>query len=103
NGASFTHGRYSGSTHRPAGRGKVAIDATLRSAAPHQLSRRQERSGNRLKIIQDDLRFKRFKRRTGTLFILVVDASGSMALNRMAQAKGALTRLLQNAYRRRDR
>ncbi len=102
-GASFTHGRYAGSTHQPVGRGKVAIDATLRSAAPHQLSRRQGRPGARLKIAADDLRFKRFRRRSGTLFILVVDASGSMALNRMAQAKGALTRLLQNAYRHRDR
>ena len=101
--ASYTHGRYAGSTSQPVGRARVAIDATIRSAAPHQLSRRQGRRGSRLKITVDDLRFKRFKRRSGTLFILVVDASGSMALNRMAQAKGALTRLLQNAYRRRDR
>jgi magnesium chelatase subunit D len=101
--ASLTHGRYAGSTHQKVGRWKVAIDATIRSAAPHQLSRRQGREGSGLKITADDLRFKRFRRRSGTLFIFVVDASGSMALNRMAQAKGALTRLLQNAYRRRDR
>ena len=101
--ASLTHGRYAGSTHQKVGRGKVAIDATIRSAAPHQPSRRQGREGSGLKITADDLRFKRFRRRSGTLFIFVVDASGSMALNRMAQAKGALTRLLQNAYRRRDR
>ena len=101
--APFTHGHYVGSTRGPVRRGKVAIDATLRSAAPHQRSRRQGRPDTRLKITAGDLRFKRFKRRSGTLFILVVDASGSMALNRMAQAKGALTRLLQNAYRHRDR
>jgi magnesium chelatase subunit D len=49
------------------------------------------------------LRYKRFKNRSGILFIFAVDASGSMALNRMAQAKGALTRLLGDAYLHRDK
>jgi magnesium chelatase subunit D len=56
-----------------------------------------------VKIRPDDLRFKQFKHRSGILFILAVDSSGSMALNRMAQAKGALTRLLQQAYLHRDK
>jgi magnesium chelatase subunit D len=57
----------------------------------------------RVKIMPDDLRFKRFKQRSGALFIFAVDASGSMAVNRMAQAKGAITRLLGEAYLHRDK
>jgi magnesium chelatase subunit D len=57
----------------------------------------------RVKIEPKDLRFKEFKHRSGILFIFAVDASGSMAFNRMAQAKGALTRLLQQAYLHRDK
>jgi magnesium chelatase subunit D len=49
------------------------------------------------------LRYKRFKQKNGVLFIFAIDASGSMALNRFAQAKGALTRLLQEAYIHRDK
>jgi magnesium chelatase subunit D len=53
-------------------------------------------------VTPDDLRFKRFKRKVGTLFIFAVDASGSMALNRINQAKGALLHLLEQSYVRRD-
>jgi magnesium chelatase subunit D len=56
----------------------------------------------RLIIAKADLRAKRFKQRSGVLFIFAVDASGSMALGRMGQAKGALIRLLQQAYLHRD-
>jgi magnesium chelatase subunit D len=102
---------------------RVAVDATLRAAAPFQLRRHTEREltderseesrrskelptdvpARRVKIRPDDLRFKQFKHRSGILFILAVDSSGSMAFNRMAQAKGALTRLLQQAYLHRDK
>jgi magnesium chelatase subunit D len=57
----------------------------------------------RLGIAASSLRYKRFKRKAGTLFIFAVDTSGSMAFNRIAQAKGALVRLLQQSYVRRDR
>ena len=49
------------------------------------------------------VRYKRFKQKAGTLFIFAIDTSGSMALNRIAQAKGALVRLLEQSYVRRDR
>jgi magnesium chelatase subunit D len=93
-------GRYQGTTARRNQNAKVAIDATLRAAAPHQPSRR---SGDRVRITVDDLRYKKFRRRSGVLFIFAIDASSSMVVNRLAQAKGAMTRLLKEAYLHRDR
>ncbi|ARM30710.1 magnesium chelatase ATPase subunit D [Prosthecochloris sp. HL-130-GSB] len=89
--------------------GKVALIPTLISAAPWQESRRIERmkktgkfSKTALIINKEDVKVKRFRDKSGTLFIFMVDASGSMALNRMRQAKGAVSHLLQNAYVHRD-
>jgi magnesium chelatase subunit D len=104
---SCLRGRYVSAVSSRPGATKIALDATLRAAAPHQKSRRQVVSVSRPKaavhVTADDLRFKRFKQKAGLLVILLVDASGSMALNRMNQAKGAVTRLLQAAYLHRDK
>jgi magnesium chelatase subunit D len=83
--------------------GKIALDATLRAAAPQQTVRGPKSERQRLRIEPEDLRFKRFKQKAGMLFIFAVDASGSMALNRMGQAKGALIGLLKAAYVHRDK
>jgi magnesium chelatase subunit D len=80
--------------------GKISLFATLRAAATKQ---RERRSDKAVFIKPEDLRFKLFKQKAGTLFIFVVDASGSMALNRINQAKGALAQLLQKAYVHRDK
>jgi magnesium chelatase subunit D len=93
---------------------KIALDATLRvaalDAARGDAETHRDRENDsiaasaRLRVAASrSLRYKRFKRKEGTLFIFVIDTSGSMALNRIALAKGALVRLLQQSYIKRDR
>lgn len=81
--------------------GRVDVLATLRSAARWQ--RLRPRRTRRVEIRRDDLRIKRYRSKAGALFLFAVDASGSMALNRMRQAKGAVHALLEQAYVNRDR
>jgi magnesium chelatase subunit D len=87
---------------------RVAIDATLREAAKNQVWRRAEAAAKgldptRTYLEPSDVRSKLMARKAGSLLIFAVDASGSMALNRMNAAKGAACGLLTEAYQSRDK
>ena len=87
---------------------RMNVVETLRAAAPWQRIRREERartgqSSARIEVRQDDFRITRFKHKSETTTIFVVDASGSSALHRLAEAKGAVELLLADCYVRRDK
>ena len=109
----------------PTGRARLSIIDTLRAAAPWQKVRggllgatrndgNQNRvkrviarsgtgpSNRRLQVRAEDFRIKRFKEKSETTTIFVVDASGSSAIHRLAEAKGAVELLLADCYVRRD-
>jgi magnesium chelatase subunit D len=81
----------------PRARGTLSLIDTLRAAVPWQAMRRRE-TANKNRIG----RIKRYRERTQTLTTFVVDASGSSAMNRLAEAKGAVELLLAECYVRRD-
>ncbi|MDD4483464.1 MAG: putative cobaltochelatase [Methanoregula sp.] len=94
-------GKYTGSRIPSAPGPDIALDATIRAAAPHQ----REREGDlAIKIAPSDLREKIRERKMGNTVLFVVDASGSMgAQQRMTAVKGAILTLLIDAYQKRDR
>ena len=101
--ASPRHGRPAGTRVGTPGAGaRLNLVETLRAAAPWQALRRGEGRAARVHVRPEDFRITRFQDRRETATVFVVDASGSSALHRLAEAKGAVELLLADCYVRRD-
>lgn len=88
---------------KPRSDARIDLIATLRSAAPWQTIRRRTAPAPRpVHIRAEDIHLKRYQSRSDRLITLAVDASGSSAMNRLAEAKGAIELLLAEAYAMRD-
>ncbi len=93
----------------PEGGKTLSIIDTLRAAVPWQGIRKTEMMAagklipaRKIIIRKEDFRIKRYQERTQTLTMFIVDASGSSAMHRLAEAKGAVELLLAECYVRRD-
>ena len=89
----------------PRGGARLNLIETLRAAAPWQRLRRRDgvSASTRIEVRAEDFHVTRFKERRETTTVFVIDASGSAALHRLAEAKGAVELLLADCYVRRDR
>ena len=108
--ASRLRGRPYGSRRgEPRSGARLHLIDTLRAAAPWQALRRRELDARHaaaapgVLIRRDDFHVTRYRQRRETTTVFVVDASGSAALHRLAEAKGAVELLLADCYIRRDR
>ena len=95
----------------PKGGKRLDLLKTIRAAVPWQTMRKGEsrlklpavnKQRSRIQIRVDDLHVKRYQQRQGVVTIFLVDASGSSATQRLAEAKGAVEQLLADCYIRRD-
>jgi len=88
-------GRYTRAVAFRSAGARIAIDATLRALAGLDASLR-------VPVNSGALRYKLLKHKQGTLFVFAIDASGSMAANRIARAKSTILKLLRKSYLNRD-
>ena len=95
----------------PKGGKRLDLLKTIRAAVPWQTMRQAEfkvkqpavsKQRSRIQIRADDLHIKRYQQRQGVVTIFLVDASGSSATQRLAEAKGAVEQLLADCYIWRD-
>lgn len=89
---------------KPDARNRIDPVATLRVAAPWQRLRRSAVLNDERPVIifPSDIRIRRYETHSDRLLIFLVDASGSSALARLSEAKGAVELLLAQAYAKRD-
>jgi magnesium chelatase subunit D len=102
--ASARHGRPVGVRRGKPGDGvRLDLIETLRAAVPWQrLRRATPGASGRIAVRAEDFHIKRFEQRNRSTTLFVIDASGSAALHRLAEAKGAVELLLADCYVRRD-
>lgn len=101
--ATAANGRPSGSERGDPRRGRrLDLLATLRAAVPWQRLRPPPVGQSVLRIYPSDLRVTRYRNKSGSSIIFVVDASGSNAMRRLGEVKGAVESLLGECYSRRD-
>ncbi len=81
---------------------RLHVLATLRAAAPRQKLRPPPPGGGRIAVRSEDFHIHRFQQKQSSCLIFAIDASGSSALARLAEAKGAVELMLQQSYARRD-
>ena len=86
---------------RPTSGARLHLLATLRAAAPKQ-KLRTKHADQKIAIRTEDFYIQRFAHKAASCIIVAMDASGSAALARLAEAKGAVEILLQQSYARRD-
>jgi len=86
---------------RPTSGARLHLLATLRAAAPKQ-KLRTKHTDQKIAIRTEDFYIQRFAHKAASCIIVAMDASGSAALARLAEAKGAVEILLQQSYARRD-
>jgi len=88
-------GRYTRAVSFKSAGARIAVDATLRALVAFE--------GESLTPVNSHaLRYKLLKHKQGTLFVFAIDASGSMAANRIARAKSTILKLLRKSYLNRD-
>jgi magnesium chelatase subunit D len=111
--ASLQRGRLMAAAPGDPRRGmRLSVIDTLRAAVPWQTLRRRElaiaaasatQKQPTIIVRRSDLRVQRRQSQRGTTTIFVVDASGSQAMHRLGETKGAVEALLAQCYVRRDK
>jgi magnesium chelatase subunit D len=87
---------------KPSAGARLHVLATLMNAAPKQRLRQNTPGSGRVVIRSDDFHVQRYAQQTPSCLIFALDASGSAAQHRLAEAKGAVELLLEQSYARRD-
>jgi magnesium chelatase subunit D len=94
---------------KPDPQAKIHLLHTLRASIVWQKIRKQQvlaqgkpTEYRKIIIRKDDFRYQKIEQKAKSTIVFAIDASGSSALHRLAEAKGAIELLLAQCYVRRD-